>query len=605
MRLSVTVVLALCAPCLCTTPFGCSADADADGDADAGGGSDADVDGDADGDADVDGDADGDADADSDADGDLAPPERQLDLDGDGENDTDLAIAACSADPAATCLAVESSIVTDREVRLGAGANGCAGTVHGEAVRAIGDHLGDAVQEVAVAWCPDGGASGTPVLAVVDVSASTVVGSTAAPSDHANAWVDAAADPSGRLHPFLAPSYGDGDTSGFYGSTIWGTVCVFRPDLAPDARCGTGFAGADARPAATFFREVGGTVQDLDLDGWEDVTLIFHSTAHTISPATLGVLSTTVYDVAASTEPASPTLFHSGRNYGTHAAVTGRDGVLRTVIAGGAPIGSFTDYNCNVTRFVAVLATPPGSPSARGLAWSSYFGFASTLFSAYDPAYAADPSAVVSRLGDAMDGCIHRFSDSRAVMDGEDIVIFNYFTQTAPVGLCLYEQYQLYLEPTWTEEKQRAWNECFSRNVGAIGVWGMQARAEASGQSRTGGLNTYIWGRATTLRPGGETLYLVELLPGEGRWDLADRAASALVVYALVGGYWTDGGTFPVPGRPMIRHEPARGARGVASSTTYEELTLEDVDGDGLDDVELEDGTWVGWSTSASDFVVR
>jgi hypothetical protein len=97
----------------------------------------------------------------------------------------------------------------------------------------------------------------------------------------------------------------------------------------------------------------------------------------------------------------------------------------------------------------------------------------------------------------------------------------------------------------------------------------------------------------------------VELLPGPGQWDLADRAPSPLAVYALVAGLWTDRGVFPVAGRPMIRHEPARGARGVASYTTFEELTLDDVDGDGFDDVQLADGTWVGWSGAASAFVVR
>ncbi len=545
----------------------------------------------------------GDADAAGDAD--VTPRTWSFDLDGDGTNDTDLAVAPCAAEPAASCLVVTSAVVTDRGIRLGTGFDSCTGSLMGERIRVLGDFGGDALLEVSVAWCPNDGTRGNPALAVIDVSASLVLGSTAAPSDHANAWIDHPRDPAGRLHPFLAPSYGDGDTSGFYGSTIWGRLCVWRPDLASDPLCGTGFAAAGAMPAASFFREVGGTVQDLDGDGWEDVTLLYHSTAHTISPASLGVLATTVYDVAASTEPGSPALFHSGRNYGTHAAVTGADGMLRTVIAGGAPVGSFTDVNCNVTRFVAVLETPPGSPAARRLAWSSYFGFASTIFSAYDPAYAADPSVVVARPADVMNRCIHRFSDSRAVMDGEEVVVFDYFLQDAPVSACLWEQYQLYIPPAWTAEKQLVWNECFASNLGAPGVWGMQVRAERDGGSRTGSLNTYVWGRATTLRPGGETLYLVELLPGSGRFDLADRAPTPLVVYALVAGLWTDRGAFPVAGRVKLRHEAARGARGVGSYTAFEELTLEDVDGDGLDDVQLADDRWVGWSAAAAAFVVK
>ena len=149
------------------------------------------------------------------------------------------------------------------------------------------------------------------------------------------------------------------------------------------------------------------------------------------------------------------------------------------------------------------------------------------------------------------------------------------------------------------------WNECFARNLGAIGTWGMQVRAERDGGSRTGSLGTYVWGRSTTLRPEGETLYLVELLSGPGRFDLADRAPSPLAVYALVSGLWSSRGTFPVAGRPSIRHDSPRGSRGVASYTTFEELTLDDVDDDGLDDVQLADGRWIGWSAAAAAFVVK
>jgi hypothetical protein len=51
------------------------------------------------------------------------------------------------------------------------------------------------------------------------------------------------------------------------------------------------------------FREAGGTVQDVDGDGWEDVTLIYHAMVHTVSinptlPSNR-VLATTAYDLAA------------------------------------------------------------------------------------------------------------------------------------------------------------------------------------------------------------------------------------------------------------------------------------------------------------------
>src|SRR5205085_2209477 len=125
--------------------------------------------------------------------------------------------------------------------------------------------------------------------------------------------------------------------------------------------------------------------------------LLFHSTAFALSPRTRQVLSNFTFDVAIATEPSSPPGFHSGRNYGTHSAITGSDGKLRTVMVGGAPVGSFTDAYCNVSRFVAALDSTPGQPSTRRLAWSRYFGFNSTTFGTIDPQYAGDPSSVITR----------------------------------------------------------------------------------------------------------------------------------------------------------------------------------------------------------------
>jgi hypothetical protein len=58
----------------------------------------------------------------------------------------------------------------------------------------------------------------------------------------------------------------------------------------------------------------------------------------------------------------------------------------------GAPVGSFTDYNCNVSRFVAVLESTAGAPTSRTMRWVDYFGFGSSIFIRYDPAYADDPA---------------------------------------------------------------------------------------------------------------------------------------------------------------------------------------------------------------------
>lgn len=525
------------------------------------------------------------------------PPGRAYDLDDDGANDTDLAIAPCSQDAQWTCLVVQSEIVAGGEVVLAGAPDACTGQLAGARLRLVGDHGGDGLSEVMAGFC----AGDRPSVAVVDVALSQVVGSAIAPPPHTNAWVEAAADPQGRLHPLLAPSYGDGGDP----NATWGYLCAYRPELPGDMSCGTGFSKVALWSGAGVFREVGGTLQDVDGDGWQDINVIYHRAQLTVSIATLATLQLLEYDVAAATEPGAPQWFHSGRNYGTHAAVVGGDGRPRLVIVGGTPVGAFTDDLCNVSRFVAVLAGEPGQPATRTLAWSQYFGFSSTIFKTYDPQYAGDPMQDVARLADAVDGCIHRFADSRTRIDGQAAIVVNYFAMQAPVDLCLDEQFQLYIPPTWTQEKADAWYGCFAKNRKAPGVWGMQAVREVDGAGITGSQGTYVWGWSTTLRTGGEPLYLVESLPGTTLWDLSDRAPSPLQVLALVDGLWAPRGVFPVAGRPKIALVAAEGARGVGSYTSFAELTAEDRDGDGLDEVALAGGAWIGWDAQAQAFAVK
>lgn len=527
------------------------------------------------------------------------------DLDADGTPDTALAVEPCGAE---LCVVVDSTVVTTTTIALPAGsvtrAAGSA-TMYGQDVMVIGDHVGGPIHEVAVAHQLARGGHDSPALTVLDVEAGTAIGTGSAPADLATfelyglaGFVGAAAGPDGRLHPFLAPSFGDGPRA------TWGHLCVARPGAPAVDRCGGGFAEIPTVPiAGEWFREVGAYVEDVDADGWQDLSLIFHQRIQTVSLRTGATLVTTEFDVAASTEPGSPTWFHSGRNYGSHSAFVGADGRLRNVIVGGSPVGDFANANCNVSRFLAVLEATAGAPGSRRLRWSDYFGFASSIFVRYDPAFASDPSADLARRGDFVDGCIHRFSDSRSVIDGEDVVLVNYFAADAPVDECLWEQYQLYLPPAWTEEKADAWYRCFGRNVGSVGVWGMQARRVSDGSSVTGSQRTYVWGRTDRLRPDGEVVYVVESLPDRTRFDLMGVTPGPMSVLALVDGLFVSRGTLPVAGRPAIAHVPAKGAVATGDSSGIAELVLRDPDGDGVHDLQLADGTWVGLSGDA--FVVR
>ncbi len=131
------------------------------------------------------------------------------------------------------------------------------------------------------------------------------------------------------------------------------------------------------------------------------------------------------------------------------------------------------------------------------------------------------------------------------------------------------------------------------------------ALRESDGTSVTGGLEVYVWGRSTQLTATGETLYLVERLPGAGYWDLSDRAPSTLSVLALERGLFQSRGTFPRPGRPRIVQAPAQGSVGVGSYTYVAELDTEDTDGDGYREVRMSDGTWVGWDRATSAWVIK
>lgn len=543
------------------------------------------VEGDANEDANADANANVDANADADASADA-------DAVADANADAGCAPVVPSPPRVESCGTGTCLIVGGKSIKVSDAKDACAGSIHGERVREVPPYI-------SVVHCP----AGALRIDVVDPIAGSIVASAVAPKNQKHAWTDALKDGSGELHPFLASSYGDADPPDpTYGvGTTWGAGCVFDPSREDVARCGKGFAYFSANPGTNWFREVGGYLTDVDGDGFEDPTFIFHEQVLTISGRTGAELSRVLYDVAASTEPTSPKWFHSGRNYGTHTAVG-----TRVIEVGAAPNGTFEDYNCNVSRFLAVIDL-----RSKSLVWSTYKGFASTIFSTTDPKYAADPSPVITRKGNFVDRCVHRFSDSRTTIDGKPSVVYNIF-HGATVATCLTQQYALYLgDPAdpdpekrpWSASKQKAWGDCQTANIKAKGQWAMEALGEADGSSVTGGVGNYVWGWTNKMVPGGETLYLVEQLPAEHRFDLSDVPAPKLEVRALIKGLWTPRGVFPVAGRPKMVMASAAGARGLGSYSAFAELSLRDVDCDGVPEVELADGTFVGWNGAS--FVVK
>jgi hypothetical protein len=407
------------------------------------------------------------------------------------------------------------------------------------------------------------------------------------------------------------------------------SLCVFDPrSLAVSPQCGAGFRAVSlsgiVAPASVgynaLFREVGAIAHDANGDGWSEVVLFFHATQATINVApgaSAPLFRQLSYDVGA--KDGATVSVHSGRNYGIWAArVAGTtSGTFAELGIGGVGVGEFSDHNCNVSRFVAMLG-------ALGLMWSHYYGFASSIWNNYDASQcggvASGGLACLSRPGDFDNKCIHRFEHGIGKSDdGVDFVAFNYWTQTSPTptdnsARCLAEQYNLYQPETWTKAKTDAWNACFARkHTESRGFWGVAFRKLWSGEGYTGGTNVYAWGTARNLTGlgGSNTFLVLEVQPsGSAPVDLSLSTAPAMQVKTLKGGLFQHVGTFPVPGRPKIRRAFPTDDDidsltpdwniGFASGTSMSVLTMRDVNCDGSSEIMLETNQWVGWSSAGS-----
>jgi hypothetical protein len=506
--------------------------------------------------------------------------------------------------------------------------------------REIGDHTGDGIPEVAVHFVQRTPATTAcaypleyPVLVVIDPVTAKVIARAAPPIGSLcatvptyenprhtippiRAYADYAAGPHARLYPFLAPPYGDGDP--VYTSGRWGYTCVFHPGAGP-TDCGIGFAkiaelGKPTSKGLFPFREAGGLVFDVDRDGWDEILLIYHYTLQVISVRAVAAVDTVSFNVAHAEHPKERVTsatwlgiapvserlkhLHSGRNFAIFSAFADTRGARITAVAG-SPVGAFDEYMCNVSRFAAALAT---DDSGRlGLAWSVYYGFQSSTFSRFDPDLAAAPP--VDRLGDFTNGCIHRFSDARTVLDGRGVVLIDVFHTAADADRCLPEQYALYLPPAtnWGDAKYEAWLACAKRSRDTAGDWTVEALDARTGELVASVPRSYVWGWSDRVLPGGRPIYVVESWTDRAGFDLDRRTEPrALHLAAFDHGHWTDIAAFPAgAARPLVRAVQPHGPIGTGAFTTLAELSFADRDGDGLVDIELMDHTWIGYDARA------
>ncbi len=586
-----------------------------------------------------------------------------FDLDGDGVAETQLTIGSCRARHAADCLVIARSgvkaevVLSERDAMR----NPSSTEFHlrGPTITVIGNHTGSPMSEVAVLTAERDAKLYHGLLSVVDVDAKRVVGRARSPDGLFNVFADAARGADGRLHPFLAPSFGASTHPAPELGTAgeWDYLCSFVAGEEDD-HCGSGFVAIDigarrsedGQHPADYFREVGGYLQDIDGDGWEDVHLIYHYQVRSVSLAKRRLLCATRFDTA--TDPATlnrvqgGVIEHSGRNFGTHAAVRSRTGALRDVMVGGAPVDAlgvrgppkaegtpeFRDLYCNVSRFIGVIEGQPGEPATRHLKWDRYFGFDSSSFAFSRNLTVGVPTTrpLPPRLhtGDFMNGCVHRFSDSRVTLAGREAIAVDVFHDSGKRQTCLAEQYQLYFNgwsagfavppgstvddaKPWSAIKQRIWNGCKAQNLSCPGQWAFELYDEATGVPLVTVSGGYVWGWSERVVPGA-TVYFVEPLaasaPFDFTWDFARRRSrpqQVLVAHTLSERGWLRSWRLPVAARPKIVEQAARGARGVGDYSYYAEWQAEDVDGDGLDEVQLADGSWVGYVRAADRFVCK
>jgi hypothetical protein len=410
--------------------------------------------------------------------------------------------------------------------------------------------------------------------------------------------------PGGRRYPFLAPGWHYVRPSD---PPHWDFLCFFDPAAiaSPDPACATGFR----RYQATFagyqtesgFRHNGGWLDDVDGDGWDDLHLPYLKYILSVSGRTGAQIALSSFDVAAQSEPGSPPFFHSGRFYGSFTSYTSAAGERRVLFSAGTTVGSFTDHYCNVSRYMAVASWG----YALDLAWSNYYSFIKTIF--------REPYAIenYSRYGDAIDRCVHRTSDSLYWAGSEPVTLFSYFDADPLANDCqaqvLGEQ-----QSGFEASALAAYTACAEAQfLPALGRWTIQALRLSDGGGVNAWPGAYLWGRVTDFAPGEPYALLIETFSGDGkvRYDRVGHVPEQLYLSKINADYtWTHFGAVSAGAQPSIAlranhglgsHPPGLGH----SYAGIPELITADVDGDGFQDVQLTDGSWIGYGGSAGSVV--
>jgi pimeloyl-ACP methyl ester carboxylesterase len=530
-----------------------------------------------------------------------APRAYSLDLDADGAEESDASLAACPEDATKTCLAIRSEQLGDRTFFFGAWP---VSSVRALGIRAIGKHFEGKLQALAVHFAEHAPPYGRTAMWIANVDAARVVAFAVASDPAAaywNTYAGALRGPGGKLYPFLLPGAGYIRPSAGQAPPTFG--CIFDPAriATPDPRCYTGFrsvdtmfAASDVQPpadASFTYRHNGGFLQDVDGDGWEDLHLPYLWVTRTLSGRTGQPLVTTTADVAAGIAPVG---FHSGRQYGIFRSFVAASGRPSVLVTAGNAVGTFGDYYCGVSRYTALYDAAPSAPQTRALRWTNYSAFVKAALAPGNP----NPT----RAGDGVDGCIHFFGDGVYRAGTTEVAVHNRFQAAPPVATCAAEQYA----DLMSGNPDQTYGPCAKANLlSTRGAWRMQVQALSNGAGLTVVPNGYGWASVDRFVARGRSVLLVEPMPASVRFDGADlKTPAPLDVFELLPPdgartwRWVRLGTFPVSGRPVLRQRDLSTGPTGSSFGGVLDPVLEDVDGDGLDEVQVRrpDGTraWVG-----------
>lgn len=470
---------------------------------------------------------------------------------------------------------------------------------------------------------------------VIDLKTASIVGDISNPTGNYPSYamtVVYPADPSGNRYPVLTAgysefhSYPNGSEPGTY-------LCIFRPGLINDG-CGKGFGRWDIRPrtiSTGYEKHLGAFVFDADGDGWEDIFIPFFTTLMTVSGNSGQVLNELTYDVAKANsiytnEPYNslPAFFHSGRNYGVHSMARSGSSNFDFII-GGNPVGTFGTYSpqnglthpasdayvtmCDVSRFVAAIESTPSVPTSQHLKWSRYFSFYQPIFDpSSDRTQATAPTPL--KNADNVDRCVHFFGNGRVqAIEGGAFIGVNVFEAATTNNNCAQELWAYSLN-AGQQNTGDAFARCLTQQIATAGKWTTRMLWQSDGSEILKLDSAYTWGRADNLAPSGGSFLIAEPLNAGANFDLSAISEGTMKVYQASsdgGWHWTFKGNLPVSGRPKLQTSAGNPGFPGDGGTAFgiSNLTLKDIDGDGLNDIQLNSGTWIGYSRTQNEWVVK